>query len=221
MQNNIVIFGGNRGIGLELVKQYLTQENNIVVICRHSSKELESLGVKVISGKDVTDDAAMAKINEELDIDKIDVFIHNAGVLVPDSFPEIDLEVMRKSFEINTLGPLKTILALKDKFKAGSKIGILSSRVGSIADNSSSNNYAYRVSKTAVNMLGTCLALDFKKSKVALALLHPGYVKTEMTAGQGFIEADEAAVGLKEQMDQLSMENTGLFVHSNGEKLPW
>ena len=128
---------------------------------------------------------------------------------------------MRESFEVNTLGPLKTILALRDKFSAGSKIGIVTSRVGSIADNSSSKNYAYRTSKTAVNMIGKCLSLDLKDQGVSVALLHPGYVKTEMTGGQGLIEAHEAASGLINRMDELDMDTTGIYIHANGEELHW
>ncbi|MFK8139357.1 MAG: SDR family NAD(P)-dependent oxidoreductase [Bdellovibrionales bacterium] len=217
---NVVIVGGNRGIGLELCRQYKAAGDNVFCMCRSASSDLKDLGVSVVEGFDVVDDEVVTRTTQEIEID-IDILIHNAGILEGDRFPEIDLDSMRRQFEVNSLGPLKTVLALKSKMKVGSKVGIVSSRVGSIADNSSSNNYGYRTSKTAVNMISKCLALDLKERDVSLRILHPGYVKTEMTGGNGNILPDEAARGLITQMDSLSLENTGQFFHANGESLPW
>lgn len=221
MAKNVVIMGGNRGIGLELAMQYKEFDHEVTVLCRKASPELSELGVNIIEGIDAKNDKIIAELASKIKLKKIDIFIHNSGILIGDSFPEINLEAMRESFEVNTLGPLKTILALRDKFSAGSKIGIVTSRVGSIADNSSSKNYAYRTSKTAVNMIGKCLSLDLKDQGVSVALLHPGYVKTEMTGGQGLIEAHEAASGLINRMDELDMDTTGIYIHANGEELHW
>jgi NAD(P)-dependent dehydrogenase (short-subunit alcohol dehydrogenase family) len=218
---NVVIIGGNRGIGLELTKQYKEKGYDVTVLCRKSSDELTNLGVNIVEGIDITDDSLVNTISDKISLNKIDILIHNAGILKGDSFPEIDLNTMRESFEVNSLGPLRTILGLKDKLKEGSKVGIVSSRVGSIDDNSSSNNYAYRTSKTAVNMIGKCLSLDLKDKGVALALLHPGYVRTEMTNHNGLINPDESAAGLIKRMEELSLETTGIFVHTSGEKLTW
>lgn len=218
---NVVIIGGNRGIGLELTKQYKEKGYDVTVLCRKSSDELTNLGVNIVEGIDITDDSLVNTISDKISLNKIDILIHNAGILKGDSFPEIDLNTMRESFEVNSLGPLRTILGLKDKLKEGSKVGIVSSRVGSIDDNSSSNNYAYRTSKTAVNMIGKCLSLDLKDKGIALALLHPGYVRTEMTNHNGLINPDESAAGLIKRMEELSLETTGIFVHTSGEKLTW
>jgi NAD(P)-dependent dehydrogenase (short-subunit alcohol dehydrogenase family) len=218
---NTVIIGSNRGIGLELVKAYKELGHEVFALCRKSSDELNAVGVNVIEAIDVSDDNLIQEISSKLDLTQIDILIHSAGVLIGDSYPEIDFTAMRKSFEINTLGPLRTILGLKDKLKNGSKVGIVSSRVGSIADNSSSNNYAYRTSKTALNMIGKCLSLDLKEQGVSIALLHPGYVRTDMTNHNGLIDPPESARGLVEQMSKLTLEDTSIFVHTNGEKLPW
>ncbi len=218
---NTVIIGANRGIGLELTKKYKDKGHNVLALCRTSSPELDALGVEVITGIDVKDDKLVNEIASKVSWQQIDILIHSAGILNGDSFPEISFDNMRESFEVNTLGPLRTILGLKDKLVKGSKVGILSSRVGSIADNSSSQNYAYRISKTAVNMLGKCLSLDLQEQGVAVALLHPGYVRTDMTGGNGLINADESATGLILRMQELSMDNTGIFIHTSGEKLPW
>ena len=218
---NVVIIGANRGIGLELAKKYKETGNNVLALCRKSSPELENLGVSIEVGIDVTDDSIVKTIASQVGFDQIDILIHNSGILKGDRWPEIDFNVFRQSLEVNTLGPLRTIMGLKNKLKSGSKVGILSSRVGSLEDNTSSNNYAYRTSKTAVNMIGKCLSIDLKDQGVAVALLHPGYVKTEMTGGNGLIEAPESAAGLYQRMEELSLETTGIFVHTNGEKLTW
>lgn len=218
---NIVIIGGNRGIGLELVKQYQSQGHDVLVLCRNTSEELSTFDVKVVKDVDVANDEIIETLASKVEFKKIDILIHVSGILNFDSYPNISMANMRESFEVNSLGPLRTIMALKGKLAQGSKVGILSSRVGSIADNSSSSNYAYRTSKTAVNMIGKCLSLDLKNDGIALALLHPGYVRTDMTQGNGLIDADESAAGLIKQMERLSLETTGIFVHTNGETLPW
>jgi NAD(P)-dependent dehydrogenase (short-subunit alcohol dehydrogenase family) len=220
-KRNIVIVGGNRGIGLEFCKQYKEKGDNVICFVRKSSPELASLGVKVIEGIDVKKDESIEAMASSFPENKIDILIHNAGILNFDSFSELSLESFREQFEVNSLGPLKSVLALQKFFVEGTKIGLVSSRVGSIEDNSSSNNYGYRTSKTALNMIGKCLSIDLKDQGVAVRLLHPGYVKTDMTNGNGNIEADEAASGLIERMEELSLESTGEFHHSNGERLPW
>jgi len=104
---------------------------------------------------------------------------------------------------------------------SGSKIAIITSRMGSVADNTSGSMYGYRMSKAAVNMAGVSLARDLKGRGIAVALLHPGYVRTDMTGGNGFIDAPEAASGLIARIDELSLETSGGFWHSNGDPLPW
>ena len=221
MPRNVVIIGANRGIGLELTKRYKLNGDNVIAVCRNISEQLEEIGVEVVTDVDVQDDSSMAQLSAKVPVNRIDILIHNAGILRGDHFPEIDLASMREQFEINTLGPLKTVLALKEKLSSGSKIGLVTSRVGSIADNSSSNNYGYRTSKTALNMIGKCLSLDLKDQNISVALLHPGYVRTEMTYGNGFIDANESASGLFERMEELTIDKTGWFIHSSGEELLW
>lgn len=218
---NIVIIGGNRGIGLELCRQYKELADNVICYVRKSSPELKDLGVSVIEGTDVKNDDVVQKMRDSFPENKIDILIHNAGILNFDNFSELSMDSFREQFEVNSLGPLKSVLALQSFFVEGTKVGLVSSRVGSIEDNSSSNNYGYRTSKTALNMIGKCLAIDLKDQGVAVRLLHPGYVKTDMTKGNGNIEADEAAKGLIARMDELNIESTGEFFHSNSEKLPW
>ena len=175
MSRNVVIIGANRGIGLELAKAYLNNNDKVYAICRNSSEQLASMDAHVIDGIDVTADNYTTALSKALAGIEIDILIHNAGILRGDRFPEINLEMMREQFEVNSLGPLKTVLALQDQLKSGSKVGLVTSRVGSIDDNSSSNNYGYRTSKTALNMIGKCLSLDLKDQGIAVAGWHLGF----------------------------------------------
>ncbi|MEM0910771.1 MAG: SDR family oxidoreductase [Pseudomonadota bacterium] len=220
-EKRVVIIGANRGIGYELCKQYVEKSDVVIATCRTANEALKSLNCDVIEGIDVADDESIEQLGDKIKHRQIDILIHNAGILASDHMENIDFASMRRQFEVNSLGPLRTILALKDKLGEGSKVGIVSSRVGSIDDNDSSNNYGYRASKTAVNMIGKCLSIDLKPKGVAIALLHPGYVRTEMTHHRGLIEADESAAGLIARIQELTLENTGCFVHTNGEVLPW
>jgi NAD(P)-dependent dehydrogenase (short-subunit alcohol dehydrogenase family) len=221
MSKNVVIVGGSRGIGLELVKQYQAAGHHVVAMCRNASKALTQTGCEIVEHIDVSDDALVQSIAASTPVDSIDILIHNSGILEPDNLNSIDFDSMRRHFDVNSLGALRTVLGLQSKLKNGSKVGIVSSRVGSIDDNSGSNNYAYRVSKTSVNMVGKCLSIDLKEAGVAVALLHPGYVRTEMTGNNGLIDADEAASGMIKRMEELTLDTSGIFVHSSGEVLAW
>ena len=133
----------------------------------------------------------------------------------------MDLEAVRWQFEVNAMGPLRVCHALLPQMGPGSKIGIVTSRMGSIADNTSGSRYGYRMSKAAVNMAGVSLAHDVRERGISVALLHPGYVRTGMTGGHGHVEAEEAATGLLARMDDLDLSTSGSFWHANGEMLPW
>ena len=137
-----------------------------------------------------------------------------------DAFGEIDYDSMAEQYRVNTLGPLRVTEALAGNLREGSKIAIVSSRVGSIDDNGSGGHYGYRASKAAVNMIGTNLKHEFLPRKIAVAILHPGLVATDMTGGSG-IDPTDSARGLIERIDELSLENTGGFWHAEGYRLPW
>jgi NAD(P)-dependent dehydrogenase (short-subunit alcohol dehydrogenase family) len=151
----------------------------------------------------------------------IDLLINNAGILSRENLSAMDFGAIRLQFEVNAMGPLRVSHALLPQMGPGSKIGIVSSRMGSIEDNTSGGQYGYRMSKVAVNMAGVSLAHDLKERGIAVALLHPGFVKTEMTGGRGLVSAQAAAVGLMDRLDGLNMANSGTFWHANGDVLPW
>ena len=216
----VLVTGGNRGIGLELCRQLHERGDEVLAVCREPSPELEALGVRVIPGVSVDDDASVAALGGALDGITLDVLINNAGILSSESLDDMSFDRVRCQFEINALGPLRVTLALLPRLKQGARVAIVSSRMGSIADNDSGGRYGYRMSKAAVNIAGVSLARDLHGRGIAVALLHPGMVATRMTGARG-IPPHEAAAGLIARIDALNLDNSGTFWHANGETLPW
>lgn len=216
----VLITGCNRGIGLELARQFKDRGDDVIGVCRTAGHSLNALGIRVLSDVDVADADSVARMAAALQGETLDILVNNAGMLRPDTLDTLDFDAMEQQFRVNTLGPLRVTKALLDNLGDGSKVAIVSSRVGSIEDNGSGNNYGYRVSKTAVNMVGANLRHDLQSSGIAVALLHPGLVATDMTGGNG-ISAERAAVGLIDRIDELSMDDTGGFWHAEGYRLPW
>lgn len=216
----VLITGANRGIGLDLATQLQQKGCQVIVACRNSSSELEAIGCQVETGFDVGNEKSVKQLADKLANTKLDLLINNAGILASMGLDSLDYDAMRQQFEINTLGPLRVTENFLPNLSKGSKVAIITSRMGSIADGSG-GQYGYRVSKTAVNMVGSCLAYDLKDQGIAVALLHPGYVRTGMTDNQGLINTDESASGLIQRIDELNMENTGGFWHTDGTELLW
>ncbi|MDH5619920.1 MAG: SDR family oxidoreductase [Gammaproteobacteria bacterium] len=215
-----LVTGCNRGIGLELVTQLHARGDAVIGVCRHTSDELGQLGIRVIDGIDVARGPSVAALSDAVGDEPLDILINNAGILRSDRFGELDYADMLEQYEVNALGPLRVTEALADNLRAGSKVAIVTSRVGSIEDNGSGGNWGYRASKTAVNMLGRNLVHEMRPRGIAVALLHPGLVATDMTGNRG-ITAEVSAQGLIARIDELNMENTGGFWHAEGYTLPW
>lgn len=216
----VLITGANRGIGLELARQLTERGDTVVALCRRPSDELDALGVRVLKGVDVTDQAALDTVSRDLGDTPIDVLINNAGILENETLDDLDFDQIRKQFEVNALGALRVTSTFKRHLRKGSKIIILTSRMGSIDDNGSGSFYGYRMSKAALNMAGVNLAHDFRGKGVAVAILHPGMVATEMTGRHG-IPTSESAKGLIARIDELKLADSGGFWHADGQRLPW
>jgi len=217
----VVITGANRGIGLALCKDYLQQEANVIAVCRQSSDELKSMDIEVIDDVDVSTSNGVAHLKKMIVDRRIDILINNAGILRSQSFDNFDYDKMIEQFVVNSLGPIRVTEALFENLTSGSKVALITSRMGSVEDNTSGGAYGYRMSKCALNIAGKSMAIDFKSKGIAVALLHPGYVQTEMTNLTGEISTELSATRLIQRIDELSLENTGTFWHSNGEVLPW
>ncbi|WP_417538789.1 SDR family oxidoreductase [Marinobacter sp.] len=217
----VVITGANRGIGLELARHYASEGYEVVGVCRQSSDELAKVARQIIEGVDVTTAEGIAKLKTGLAGKHISLLINNAGLLQDEVLGSIDFDSIRTQMEINAYAPLRVAEALIPLMGQGSKIANITSRMGSIADNDSGGRYGYRASKAALNAFGKSLAMDLKPKGIAVAQLHPGFVKTRMVNFGGLITPEESARGLVEQIARLNLENTGSFWHSNGEELPW
>jgi len=194
----------------------LSDEHEVHALCRTPSTALQKLSVTIYAGVDVQDPSTYPT-----SLPSLDILINNAGILRRDSIEQLDISDIQAQFTVNALGPLLMTKSLLPKLSNGSKVIIITSRMGSITDNTSGRMYGYRMSKAAVNMVGKSLTLDLAPQGIAVALLHPGYVRTDMTGGNGYISTTESAQGLIRQIERLKIENTGSFWHCNGEELPW
>lgn len=217
-----LVTGANRGIGLEYCRQLQQRGEQVIAVCRVPSPELEALGVRIEAGIDLTDEAAIADLLDRLAGLPLDGVILNAGMLENTSLDNLDPDSMRRQFEVNALAPLRLTHALLAQLRRGAKLVLMTSRMGSIGDNTSGGSYGYRMSKVALNMAGTSLAIDLKPRGIAVAILHPGLVRTRMINfnPQG-ISPEESVRGLLARIDALSLDNSGGFWHANGERLPW
>ena len=217
-----IVTGANRGIGLSLCKALKARGASVLGTCRESTAALDALGVEVVQGIDVASDAGLEKLQAAVDGRPISLLINNAGILVwGDSLDKLDIAGIRRQFEVNALAPLRVTAALAPQLQKGAKVALITSRMGSIEDNGSGGAYGYRMSKAALNMAGKSLTHDLYASGVAVIILHPGMVKTDMVGSHGQVEPDTAAQGLLARIDDLTLESSGGFWHANGEKLPW
>ena len=197
--------------------------DHVFAACRSASKELEGIGknVTVVSGVDVAKADAADLIAKALGDATIDVLLHNAGILHPGGLDTLDVDSMKQQFEVNAFAPIRITKGLVDRLASGSKVAVMSSRAGSIADNGSGGLYGYRMSKAALNMGAVSLTRDLAPKGVLVGILHPGFIRTEMTGGNGNDDPPAAAKGLIARIDELNAERNGRFFHANGEELPW
>jgi len=221
MKRTAVVTGSNRGIGLEFCKQLKQQGYDVIALCRKASPELWNLGVEVFEGIDVTQTKSLEALISKLPPRPIDILINNAGVLDRESLEDFTSETLLKQYEVNAVGPLHVTRAFLPYLQEGAKVAMITSLMGSIDDNTSGGRYGYRMSKAALNMAGKSLANDLKNKGFAVIILSPGSVSTAMTSFAGRLTTEESVVGMIQQLDQLTLETTGAFVHYDGRKLPW
>ncbi|MFG6136999.1 SDR family oxidoreductase [Halomonas sp. B23F22_10] len=221
MTSTVLITGANRGVGLALARHYHEAGWAVIGVCREASFELAEVAARVIEGIDVTREEDVARLAAELEGQSLALLVNNAGMLHDEVLGEIDFDVIRAQMEINAYAPLRVVEALLPCLGEGAKIANITSRMGSIADNDSGGRYGYRASKAALNAFGKSLAVDLAPRGIAVAQLHPGYVQTRMVNFGGLIDPEEAATGLAQRIEALTLETSGGFWHCNGERLPW
>jgi len=221
MKRVVVITGANRGIGLAMSAILKSQGYLVYAVCRGSSADLDKLDVRVVTGVDVATTQGIDNMKKALKEVSIDVLICNAGILRDESLSDLNLDTIREQFEINAIAPLNIVDTLQDNLSEGSKVAMITSRMGSINDNGSGGRYGYRMSKAALNAASMSLSKDLYSKNIAVGIYHPGYVQTDMVNNNGDITAKEAATRIIGLIDDLSLEESGVFKHSNGEVLPW
>ena len=221
MPKTTLITGANRGIGLSLCKHYKQQGHTVYGVCRTSSPELNQTADTVIDNIDIGNPKDCQQLFDKLTGTPIDLLINNAGILHDEILGQLNFETIEQQFQVNTLGALRVTEGLLGNLSEQAKIAIITSRMGSIADNGSGGRYGYRMSKAALNAAAKSLAIDLEPRGIAVAILHPGLVGTDMIGGYGDITPDQAAERLAARIDELSLANTGTFWHANGEVLPW
>lgn len=232
---NVLVIGGNRGLGLEVVRHLKSRQSNVLATTRKTNDDLEATGASVIEGIDVSEDDSGDKlvkaVRERLGTgDTLDYVICNAGILTPDTFENPDYKACTKMYEVCVLGPLRAIqtLTMSGLLREGSKVGMVTSEGGSVGlrtELEGGNNYGHHMSKCAQNMLGKLLALDMKPKGIAICNLHPGFMKTTMTQiyadkydELGAIGPEEAAPGIVKAVEMLTLETTGKFIAPQGSK---
>ncbi len=225
----ILITGTNRGIGLEFTQQYAADGWNVIACCREpkSAGALQVLAntyknIEIVT-LDVADFVQIDAVALQLKDHKIDVLINNAGVYPESSLGDVNYDDWASAFKINSMAPLKMAEAfmphiVKSRLK---KVATLSSKMGSIDDNSGGGSYIYRSSKTAVNMMMKSLAIDVKTNGVSVVTLHPGWVQTDMGGPNGLVTTQTSVTGLRKVIADLSLENSGKFIAYDGKEIAW
>ena len=227
----ILVTGANRGIGLELVKQYCNQNYQVIGTYRNENTSGEFISMsqnlnnlKVYS-LDVSSDQSLKDFSSKLGDTPVDIFINNAGVYGPrdSSFNNVDERNWISVFQTNAIAPLLLTQLIIENLRNGSqkKLIYITSKMGSIDDNKSGGAYIYRSSKTALNSVVKSISLDLAKDGMKVALLHPGWVRTDMGGPNGLIDTTTSVSGMIEVIDRLSQSDSGCFFNYDGSKIPW
>jgi len=224
---NVVITGANRGIGLGFVRHYLGQGAQVWACCRQPSDELAALqgqGLQIVSWDVAKDgpDAGAETLPGELNL-----LINNAGIYGPtgvgsQSLEKVTMADMREVFEIDCLGPLRVVRFLLPALIAGKAvIANISSKMGSVSDNTSGGSYAYRAAKGALVGVSRSMAVDLIHSGVRVLTLHPGWVRTDMTSHNGLIDVDESVTGMVNVINRAVEYTPGQFIAYDGKVIPY
>ena len=228
----ILITGANRGLGLEFCKQYAKENWNVIACCRNpqNASDLTKLANQFPSVSilqlDVSDLSQISTLAKTLDGTEIDILLNNAGIYGDESghgFGNLDYAQWQKNMTVNVFAPVKLTEALLSNLECGKlkKIVAISSLMGSIEDNGSGGSILYRSSKTALNSAMKSIAIDIKPKNIAVLILHPGWVKTDMGGSNASMKISKSVVKMRETIANFTHQQSGEFLRYDGGKLPW
>lgn len=221
----VLVTGANRGLGLELARQYAAAGWQVIGTARspESATDLKALGVRVLQ-LDVTDEASVAALARELDETPLDLLINNAGVMDRNgSLGDADMADIARVIDVNALGPMRVTRALLPALRRGSgrQVVSITSGLGSIEGNTSGGFYGYRESKAALNMFTRSLAADLKPEGFTCIVISPGWVQTDMGGPSATLTPAESVRGMRAVFDRLTPADSGRFYNHDGTTLPW
>jgi NAD(P)-dependent dehydrogenase (short-subunit alcohol dehydrogenase family) len=225
----ILITGANRGIGLEYAKQYAENGQQVYVTVRESA---QATALQLLANRhsnlhvlalDVADVAAIKALASQLSALTIDILISNAGTYPDSAFGRTDAQAWLQAFQVNTMSTYYLAEAFLPQLRRApqAKLIAMTSKMGSIDDNSSGGEYIYRSSKTALNMVVKSLSIDLSEFNIVVAALHPGWVRTDMGGPHGLIDTETSVSGLRRVIDQLNTAQSGQFIAYDGKVIPW
>ena len=221
---SVVVTGANRGIGLELVKQLLDSGFRVYATYRSEMGGLASLSNQNLSihQMDVRDPAAIEELSNSID-GKIDLLINNAGVADGrwQSISEIDMQHTLEVIEINSIAPVLITQKLLNQMSDDSTIVMMSSLMGSISDCMSGRSYAYRASKTALNMFSIAMKNELLEAGISILILHPGWVATDMGGPNATVSPEQSVSGMLERIDEHNLSMSGRYVQYDGTPIEW
>ncbi len=228
-----LITGANRGLGLEFVNQYATAGWRVHACCRSpaEAKHLNTLasgsdGNITVHALDVADFSGIGRLSKELDGEHIDLLLNNAGIY-PDrdsrGFGNVDYDDWAQAFRINAMAPLRMVEAFIEHVARSEekKIALITSKMGSMDDNGSGGCYAYRSSKAALNMVAKSLSIDLAPRGIVVALLHPGWVQTDMGGPNAWITPEQSISGMRHVIERMTATDSGKFYAYDGQQVPW
>ena len=228
---SILITGTNRGIGLEFVKHYLKNNEKVIATCRNRNSAKDLLELENTTNNlsllklDVSKPNSIDEFTSKIANQPIDTFINNAGVFGPRNieFGNFNAKEWLDVFNINTIAPLLITQKILKNLRLGKnkKLVFISSKVGSIEDNTGGGMYIYRTSKTALNQVIKSLSIDLKEENFIAVALHPGWVQTDMGGPNALIDTKTSVKGMAEVVDSLVLKNSGRFYNYDGSSIPW
>lgn len=218
-----VVTGANRGIGLELTIQLLDSGYNVHATYRSNKGGLEQIENDNLSihQMDVRDKTQVTNVVQS--VEKIDLLINNAGVADGrwQSISEIDMEHALEVLNVNAVSPVLVTQQSMPKLVDGSKVVMMSSLMGSISDCQSGRSYAYRASKTALNMFSMAMKNELDANGISLLIMHPGWVETDMGGPNAPLSTEESVSGIMQRIEEQDMSMSGRYVEFDGSPIEW